>query len=217
VFLHQRQLGHESRRLLLKGLKNLSLSLVFVLLAIFMNQQLASDASQPLWRFLLILPFLVAISLALHFGFFDLLTAFMNRLGFRCDLLFKSPLKSLSLTEFWGRRWNVAFSEMTAISVYKPLSGFSKSLALMAAFLFSGILHEVAISLPVRMGYGLPTAYFLLHGLLVLFEKKINWSERVAGHNYLARYWTFFWLVLPLPFLFHPPFLESLIWPLVES
>lgn len=39
--------------------------------------------------------------------------------------------------------------------------------AFFAAFLFSGVLHEVAITFPVGIGYGLPTLYFAIQGLTV--------------------------------------------------
>jgi alginate O-acetyltransferase complex protein AlgI len=34
------------------------------------------------------------------------------------------------------------------------------------------VLHELAITLPVRSGFGLPTLYFTMHGILTLLEKK---------------------------------------------
>ncbi|HZG45341.1 MAG TPA: hypothetical protein VEZ41_03615, partial [Allosphingosinicella sp.] len=37
-----------------------------------------------------------------------------------------------------------------------------------------GLLHEVAITLPVQSGFGLPTPYFAMHGVLTIFEKKWN-------------------------------------------
>lgn len=58
----------------------------------------------------------------------------------------------------------------------------------MAGFALSGLLHEMAISVPVRAGFGLPLLYFLMHGALVL---------------------------APLPIHFHRPFLAGLIWPLI--
>jgi alginate O-acetyltransferase complex protein AlgI len=42
----------------------------------------------------------------------------------------------------------------------------------MAVFITSGMLHELAITLPVRCGFGLPTLYFTLHGILALLERR---------------------------------------------
>ena len=103
---------------------------------------------------------------------------------------------------------------MTAIAVYRPLAGrLGTSRALLASFAFSGLLHEMAISLPVRAGFGLPFAYFALHGALVRIEREL------ARHGHpmrcrLGRVWTFVWLVAPLPILFHRPFLAGVVWPI---
>jgi hypothetical protein len=122
-----------------------------------------SPASSP--RLLLgTILLLLGLSLVLHFGLFNLLAGLWRRLGADCHALFRAPLKSASLSEFWGRRWNLAFSEMTALAVFRPLRGIvGRQPATMAAFLFSGFLHELAISLPARAGYGLPLLYFALH------------------------------------------------------
>jgi len=33
--------------------------------------------------------------------------------------------------------------------------------------------------------------------------------------NIASRAWALFWLIAPLPILFHPPFLRGIVWPLV--
>jgi hypothetical protein len=70
-------------------------------------------------------------------------------------------------------------------------------------FLGSGLLHELAITLPVRSGFGLPTLYFALHGVLTLFERK---RGRPIGKipALLA-------VVLPLGLLFPPAFQTEVI------
>jgi alginate O-acetyltransferase complex protein AlgI len=56
--------------------------------------------------------------------------------------------------------------------VGRPVEAVAGSNAgVMAIFLASGLLHELAITLPVRSGFGLPTLYFLLHGILTILEK----------------------------------------------
>jgi hypothetical protein len=148
-----------------------------------------------------------ALSLMLHFGLFELVAAFYRRRGIPVETLFRSPLAARSLSEFWSRRWNVGFSEMIALVVHRPLRrNAGEAVALGGSFLASGILHELAISVPVGAGYGLPTAYFLLHGALVGIERRM---ARPPGHV-----WTIFWLAAPLPLLFHAPFLRGVVWPL---
>jgi len=71
------------------------------------------------------------------------------------------------------------------------------------------------IRVPVRAGYGLPSAYFALHGALVLLERKWERAGRpVQAWGWRARAWTAFWIVAPLPILFHPSFLRGVVWPL---
>jgi alginate O-acetyltransferase complex protein AlgI len=151
---------------------------------------------------------MIALSLILHFGIIDLLAGMWRRQGYACEPTFREPLRSKSLTEFWSRRWNVGFSEMVAVLVQRPLRNrLGGSVAIFAAFLVSGFLHELAISVPVRAGFGLPTVYFALHGGLVALERK--W-QRTPG-----RVWTLSWLALPAPLVFHPPFVRGIVWPLI--
>jgi hypothetical protein len=151
---------------------------------------------------------LPALSLTLHFGVFGVLAGLWRCAGASTARLFRNPLRSRSLAEFWSERWNLAFSEMTAVAVYRPVAaGLGRNAGLLAAFVASGLAHEAAISLPVRAGYGLPLLYFVLHGVLVLVEQR--WDPPLAW----ARLWTLGTLALPLPLLFHPPFLRGIVWP----
>jgi len=157
---------------------------------------------------------LIAFSLILHFGLLSISAGMWRLSGVATYYLFKAPAKAISLNEFWSKRWNLAFSEMTSITIFRPLrkttgSGF----ALLLAFAFSGILHELALSVPVNSGYGLPLLYFMIQGIMVLVEKKIiGWP--MFKNVYLARAWVFFWLVIPMPLLFHDQFIKAVVWPL---
>ena len=160
---------------------------------------------------------LPGLSFILHFGIFNLVAGAWRYAGVDVHALFRAPLQSRSLAEFWGRRWNLAFSEMTSIGVYRPLrAAVGKPPALVVAFLFSGLLHELAISLPVRAGFGLPLLYFAIHGALMLVERGLERADRpVYRRAAVGRAWTAFWLVAPLPILFHRPFLRGIVWPIL--
>jgi len=161
---------------------------------------------------------LPGLSLILHFGILGVMAGGWRMLGADVGPLFRAPLRSRSLSEFWGRRWNLAFSEMTAIGVYRPVSGWAgRSIGLAVAFAASGAMHELAISVPVRSGYGLPLAYFALHGALMTVERRLEAQGRpVHRRAWLGRLWTLWWLAAPLPVLFHRPFLRGVVWPLLE-
>jgi alginate O-acetyltransferase complex protein AlgI len=160
---------------------------------------------------------LPGVSLVLHFGLLNVLAGMWRRVGADCKALFRAPLRSTSLTEFWGRRWNLAFSEMTAVGVFRPLREWVGTRgATVASFLFSGVLHELAISLPVKAGFGLPMLYFALHALAMWLEKSLataGWA--VDRRAWLGRAWAAAWLILPLPLLFHAPFLRGCVAPLM--
>jgi D-alanyl-lipoteichoic acid acyltransferase DltB (MBOAT superfamily) len=159
---------------------------------------------------------LVSLSLILHFGLLNISAGMWRLFGVNTYYLFKEPAKALSLTEFWSKRWNIAFSEMTSIAIFRPLKNKTGSAAaLMVAFIFSGLLHELALSLPVYSGYGLPLLYFIIQGALVLIEKVlISHTNLFSRHKIIARVWTFFWVIAPMPLLFHTQFIKEIVWPL---
>lgn len=172
----------------------------------------------PLWQkiavTILLLP---GLSLILHFGILNFSAAFWRFWGVDTKELFRAPIQAVSLKEFWGRRWNIAFSEMTSLALYRPLRNlWGQRISLLLAFLFSGLLHEIAISVPVKAGYGLPLIYFGLHALAMQIEQLLEERGmplyRVA---WIGRAWVLLWLILPLPLLFHPAFLAGVVWPLI--
>jgi hypothetical protein len=145
----------------------------------------------------------IACSVVLHFGLLTLLAALLRARGFAVPLLFDAPWRARTLGEFWSRRWNHGFAEMSAALVSRPLTPrLGADGAVFAAFVWSGILHELALSWPVRAGYGLPTLYFMLQGGAVL------WQRTRPSRGFVAAA-----LVLPLPLLFHPWFLAGVLGP----
>ncbi len=191
-------------------------AVLFALARIIATSPLEMPFELPSKRGMVTIAAMVGLSLMLHFGLFDIVAGFYRLRGVPVGKLFRAPLLARSLSEFWSRRWNIGFSEMIALVVHRPVRrNAGEHVALAASFLASGLLHELAISVPVRAGYGLPTAYFLLHGALVGVERRME--RRMARKKGRApgQIWTLFWLIAPLPLLFHPPFLRGVVWPLV--
>jgi hypothetical protein len=158
---------------------------------------------------------LTGISLILHFGILNLMAGFWRSRGVDARSLFRQPFKSRTLSEFWGKRWNIAFSEMTSLAVYRPLRNVAgEKVALVCSFLFSGFLHTMAISVPVQTAYLLPMIYFLIHGLAMLAEEELAKKGFILNQKPVTgRLWVLFWLLIPLPLLFHKYFLNEIIFP----
>lgn len=161
---------------------------------------------------------MLGLILFLHFGTFHFVALLWQSAGVNAEPIMRSPLSSTSLGEFWGKRWNIGFRELSHGLVFQPVRQISGLVpATLAAFLASGLIHDFVISFPARSGYGLPTAYFLLQGVGLLLERSRVGRRLGLGHG--ARGWFFVLLIVGAPafFLFHPPFVERVIVPFVGA
>jgi len=152
-----------------------------------------------------VIPLFIAMSLGFHYGALRLLTAFWRLQGRPVRALFRNPLVMQGFADFWGNRWNLAYSQMMARAVKRPLQRrFGGRVALFGVFIISGVLHELAITVPVQAGYGLPTCFFLLQGTLTVFEKRGGiWQGILCGAS----------LLVTFPLLFPTAFVEAVIIP----
>jgi alginate O-acetyltransferase complex protein AlgI len=149
-----------------------------------------------------ILPFFLLI----HFGYADMLTSTLRLARHPVGVLFDQPWKSTSLRDFWSNRWNRPFVEMNRALFFRgAASRFGRTAGLLIAFLVSGFLHELGISYPAGGGWGLPTMYFMIQGVLLVLEEK-----RLVP---TSRLWVWLTVLLPLPLLFHEPFQNALVVP----
>jgi alginate O-acetyltransferase complex protein AlgI len=151
------------------------------------------------------------ILLTLHLGLSDVVSGGLRLAGYPVRRLFRGPLASRSLREFWSSRWNAAFVEMNQVFLMPVLRKRLGRWAYPAAFVVSGLLHEVAISLPVGRGFGGPTLYFAIHAGASLAEQRLGVRRWPV---WLGRLWTWALVLLPLPLLFHTAFRDTLIVPL---
>src|SRR6266487_592884 len=153
---------------------------------------------------------MIGIILTLHFGLFHLLVIGWQAAGLDAEPIMEAPLRSKSVSEFWGRRWNGAFNRLAFDFVFRPLARRQGiRIATLAAFLVSGLIHELVISLPAGGGYGLPTAYFLLQGIGILTERAL---PQIRGQIFtiVITAASAFWL-------FHPPFVRNVILPFMKA
>jgi Membrane bound O-acyl transferase family len=95
-----------------------------------------------------------------------------------------TPPLAKSLSEFWGRRWNVWMSDWFRQIIFCPLQN-SPVFAFVLVFLISGLLHELAINLPLyivtgKKYFGSMVLYFLLQAVGILIERKTrNGTARI--------------------------------------
>jgi Membrane bound O-acyl transferase family len=159
--------------------------------------------------------YLIGVSFILHFGILNINTGLLRMVGVNVFPLFNNPIKSKSLQEFWSKRWNMAFVELTTIAVMRPAKKvFSQRLAIVISYIFSGLLHELAISLPVNKGFGKPFLYFILQALIILFiEPKVIFKIKTKAAKLL---WLLACVFTPIFILFHIKFREQIILPLIE-
>ncbi|MGJ8672604.1 MBOAT family protein [Rubritalea sp.] len=152
-----------------------------------------------------LVPLFIAMSMGFHFGALRLLTAFWKSVGVPVRALFRNPLRMRGFADFWGKRWNLAYSQMMARCVKRPLNRFLDQRAgTFAVFVISGLLHELAITVPVRGGYGLPTLFFMMQGLFTCYEgKPSKWMGVLCGLS----------LIWGLPVLFPERFVMEVILP----
>jgi hypothetical protein len=161
---------------------------------------------------------MLGIVLTLHFGLFHILSCAWRQLGLAAVPVMNWPIASQSLAEFWGKRWNLAFRDLTYHFLFRPLVRFvGPAGAVMAGFFLSGLVHDVVVSVPSGGGYGLPTCYFSLQGTAILAERS-HWG-RAIGLGRGVRGWLFSLVVLvaPCALLFHEPFVCGVIFPFLQA
>jgi hypothetical protein len=124
-------------------------------------------------------------------------------LGSRPPRLHDHPILSLSLAEFWGRRWNRVVGHWLFATFYRPLARAGRATAgVVAAFLGSALLHLYFTWAAIGVRWSLVMAsFFLLQVPLVLLEAKLRqarWPQR------WRRLWTVGCLVLCAPLFVEP-------------
>ena len=141
---------------------------------------------------------MVGLVLMLHFGTFHLLSCAWRAIGVEARPLMNYPLASVRLSEFWGSRWNTAFRDLTHRFLFRPLAKkLGPRRALVAAFILSGLLHDLVISVPAGGGYGGPTVFFAIQAVALLVERSRLGQAVGLGHGW--RGWAFTAAVLALP------------------
>ena len=169
-------------------------------------------------------PFLVGwvgflgLLMLVHFGVFHLLTLCWQSAGVPAAPIMRAPLAAVSVSAFWGGRWNLAFRDLSHRCIFRPCrKALGPAGGMVAAFAVSGLIHELVISLPARSGFGLPTAYFVFQGLAVLAERSPIGIRLGLRRALRGRLFALFVVIAPAITLFHPPFMGRVVVPLLGA
>lgn len=160
---------------------------------------------------------MIGILFVLHFGLFHLMSLAWRSSGVEAQPIMNWPIRATSVAEFWGRRWNAAFRDVTHRFVFRPLvPRVGAGTALVAVFVISGLVHDLVISLPAGAGYSLPTSYFLIQSGAVFLERTALGARVGLGRGVAGWLFTMLTVVAPLEMLFHPPFVRQVILPFLD-
>jgi len=161
---------------------------------------------------------MLGLILLLHFGTFQIAALLWQSIAVNAKAIMSAPLRSTSLGEFWGKRWNLGFRQLSHELIFRPLHRrLGADAAGFLVFTVSGLIHDLVISLPARGGYGLPTAYFLLQGVGITIERsrlgtRLGLGQGVRGWCFMAVF-----LAAPVFWLFHPWFVLRVILPFMRA
>jgi alginate O-acetyltransferase complex protein AlgI len=159
---------------------------------------------------------MTGLVLVLHFGSFELLSLAWRRAGVDAIPVMQQPLRSASLSEFWGRRWNTAFHELAVRFTFRPLrAAIGVPAATALVFVLSGVIHELVISVPAHAGYGLPTTYFSLQAGGIIVERTRAGKALGLGAGVRGRIFTAAWAGAPAFILFPPVFVRTVVLPML--
>ncbi|KAG5179076.1 hypothetical protein JKP88DRAFT_327831 [Tribonema minus] len=126
------------------------------------------------------------------------------------------PLQSLSLGEFWSRRWNTEMSTLLRTAVFRPaLAGMRRArwlgwlpdsvkrqAATMMTFGMSGLLHAYVHALMGNASqFGFTMAFFLVQPCGIWVEQQLSIARWPKAAQ---RTWTICFLLLTFPLLSEP-------------
>nr|WP_239583674.1 membrane bound O-acyl transferase family-domain-containing protein [Herpetosiphon giganteus] len=119
--------------------------------------------------------------------------------------LFLAPIYARSVSEWWGKRWNMAVHEVLSVVVWQPLKPIIGSRwAAAMVFIVSGLLHELLLSYPAAGGWGWPTGYFVVQIAATSLERRRSLRAWLRRSSYRQIIWTLSWTIIPAPLLFRP-------------
>jgi hypothetical protein len=127
----------------------------------------------------------------------------MAALGINVPPFFQSPYRSVTISEFWGKRWNLPALEFLRRCCFAPLARWGAVFAMFATFAISAVGHALLAFYAlgrwkIAVVFG---AFFLVQPLLIAAERGLavrRWRPE-AG-----RAWTLTALAITSPMAIEP-------------
>ncbi|XP_024369341.1 acyl-CoA--sterol O-acyltransferase 1 [Physcomitrium patens] len=207
----------------------------------------AYRSSMPLGLLYVIYSFHIYIVASLIFeGIAAIVSPMM---GIELEAAFDKPFLAHSLSDFWGKRWNLLVSNLMRVSIYDPMLRFllwnqsehhsrtepsngeqsrngppstistsiiskpplwARSIAMMAAFLTSGLMHELIFHNMTRQKPTWQvTVFFTLHGAATLLELAIRRKVAFRPSKWISTPLTLGFTLLTAVWYFYPPLVDS--------
>ncbi len=161
---------------------------------------------------------MVGIVFSLHFGVFDLLSCAWRAGGVDAEPLMNWPIAARSIADFWSARWNTAFRDLTHRFLFRPLTRkIGPRTAVFVGFLLSGLVHDLVISVPAEGGYGGPTIFFTYQGIAIIASRSSLGKRLTLRRGATGWLFMIVSLIAPAYLLFHPPFVERVVLPFMQS
>lgn len=140
-------------------------------------------------------------------------------LGLRIEPQFNDPYLATSLQDFWGRRWNLMVTGILRPTVYLPTLNYSsrflarqmaRGLATIAAFLVSGLMHELIYYYLTRVGPTWEvTWFFVLQGVSTAAEVAAKEAGRWRFPVAVSRVVTLGYVMATAVWLFFPQIVRN--------
>ncbi|CAM6021247.1 unnamed protein product [Sphagnum balticum] len=161
----------------------------------------------PGWLIYMMYSFQIYVSCSLVFD--GLATIVSAATGIELEPAYNKPFLSSSLTDFWGKRWNLLISNLMRTAVYEPRFSqvplWPRTLALFSCFVVSGLMHELLfVYISLSWPTGEATAFFTLHGILAALELFIRRRFRLKVTKLVSIPITLCFLFFSSIWLFYP-------------
>lgn len=155
-----------------------------------------------IWLFARWLAFGIAIFALAEMGTacHNLVTGLM---GLTAPAFMQSPYLSVSVNEFWTKRWNPAASALFRSFCFKPLARHGFTMALFVTFFVSGIGHAFLVFMAIGEWSSSLTcgAFFLVQPFFIIIER---WIKVRQWRPTARRVWTLSALAITSPLFIEP-------------